>query len=64
MEGIICCDSSMSSPAWLESRQVPILLYSEEGEEKLLPTCVHSHVADSSIQLSPKELWNGRAARH
>ena len=42
------CDGSMSSTAWLEGRQVPSLLSSEKGEEKLLPTCVHGHVAKSN----------------
>ena len=41
------CDGSMSSAAWRDSRQAPILLHSEKGEEKLLPTCVHGHVAKS-----------------
>ena len=51
-EGIMRCDGSMSSAAWRDSRQAPILLHSEKGEEKLLPTCVHGHVA-KSIPLYP-----------
>ena len=42
------CDGSMSSAAWRDGRQAPILLHSEKGEEKLLPTCVHGHVAKST----------------
>jgi hypothetical protein len=53
------CDGSMSSTAWLEGRQVPSLLSREKGEEKLLPTCVHGHVAKSTQHV----LMTGCAAR-
>jgi hypothetical protein len=41
----------MSSAARLDGRQIPSLLHSEEGEEKLLPTCVHGHVAKSTATI-------------
>jgi len=42
------CGGAMSSASGLNDRQVPSLLHCEKDEEKLLPTCVHGHVAKST----------------
>ncbi len=46
---IMNAKGAMSSGASLEGRVVSILFPGKQGEEKFLPTCVHCHVAKSTL---------------
>ena len=54
---IMNAGGTMSSGSWLEGKVVSSLFLSKKGGEKFLPTCVHFHVAKSTV--SPLDILGG-----